>query len=695
MKTRFLNGTLFDVIVCQIVEGNEIIKTTLPPYLIYDTDVNANEVWVFKDKNSGVQLGQVTVWEEMEYFYISDSDLRSTSGSTKVEVTFTNKNTFPVNVWWIDYQGQLSNISFKLVPGQSTTWTSYETHPFIAYESSTGSKVYSYIVNGTSQQTCEILTESRNSNVPVDITFQNNLSDDIVAYWLNYKGEEVAYSTIESDESYLQKTYAGHPWIFRDRSGGEIVGVLIASWEDMIFGINQQQSYEREPETMQAIENLRKSLVAYYPLRQDVTDASFNGLNATLEVGSIPIFTRNGPFGYGCDFSSQNTSFSIQLPNSPLSTGPYVLSAWFNASASTSGIAVVVGDLSYNPITKSLIYNFRWREPSGIVGSREIHTPDNSVEAGNWTNVIVSYDPSTQQLSIYINGVASISANIRTWIGSNQAFWPLEGVIGGGNGTNIFNGSISDVSFYNIVLNSQMCRVISNDGNRPQPMEEEVELLAIPILFLAIPVAICVAGIVYSNYYTSELESQGKALPSPNYKVNKKLPEYTRGKPFESIGILDVWGQGRVVTDGLTTGFKNSYNMDMKGQIVWNGPDEGTAIPNFIPVEDYDSGFGSDIIKDNSVKYITLMGAPIVKNVAASIARAINKSDGAVIVWGKENNEDDLVLLRNELLKVGFIQHTTYSMQEPFNEIVISQKNNVVAVFAPSAVTNPTLKYAG
>jgi hypothetical protein len=74
----------------------------------------------------------------------------------------------------------------------------------------------------------ETLTlESQNGNTPTYIEFVNNYGSTVVVDWINYTGQLVFYTFLESGASYVQQTYLTHPWIIYDQATGlPIVGFL-------------------------------------------------------------------------------------------------------------------------------------------------------------------------------------------------------------------------------------------------------------------------------------------------------------------------------------------------------------------------------------------------------------------------------------------------------------------------------------
>lgn len=143
---------------------------------------------------------------------------------------------------------------------------------------------------------------------------------------------------------------------------------------------------------------------------------------------------------------------------------------------------------------------------------------------------------------------------------------------------------------------------------------------------------------------------------SPNYKTNTDLLYPYSEVPYignyklvrlplpddKFIDHVDYWGEGRINVKEGSSGYSNCYNVNHQYQLVSNGPDRDKKIPNRIPVISYTNCNTSSFIKDNSVKLVTLMGAPINKSCAEDIARMVNSHEGKVVVYGFKSTAPDI-----------------------------------------------------
>lgn len=198
-----------------------------------------------------------------------------------------------------------------------------------------------------------------------------------------------------------------------------------------------------------------------------------------------------------------------------------------------------------------------------------------------------------------------------------------------------------------------------------------------------------------------------RRAPCPNYTLNEdaEFPysEYPRkvGYEYNSVQlpmaislkwILDFWGEGRIVTDGITTGFVESYNVNHQFQLVSNGPDTGKKIPNRIPTVDYNSVSVEKYVPNDSFETITLMGAPITAETAAEIARIIGGGDphALVAIYGFKEEYKPIDVLKGKLDAKELVLSAHFKVHPPLNEITVEP---VLAFRQMSSVVTDALSY--
>lgn len=57
---------------------------------------------------------------------------------------------------------------------------------------------------------------SHDSKLNTKVTFVNPTGGSARIYWLNYQGRREFYKTLNPGESFVQDTYATHPWVVTD-----------------------------------------------------------------------------------------------------------------------------------------------------------------------------------------------------------------------------------------------------------------------------------------------------------------------------------------------------------------------------------------------------------------------------------------------------------------------------------------------
>jgi CubicO group peptidase (beta-lactamase class C family) len=68
--------------------------------------------------------------------------------------------------------------------------------------------------------------KSEDASFPTPIMFTNRTPHNVSLFWLDYRGERVAYKTLRSGEAYTQETYISHPWVIVDSHGACLQIVL-------------------------------------------------------------------------------------------------------------------------------------------------------------------------------------------------------------------------------------------------------------------------------------------------------------------------------------------------------------------------------------------------------------------------------------------------------------------------------------
>jgi hypothetical protein len=217
------------------------------------------------------------------------------------------------------------------------------------------------------------------------------------------------------------------------------------------------------------------SLVAWYPLDGDASDASGNGFDGFVVGGGISFGQAgaNGATGQSADFTGTG---HIEIPWDPaLNTQDFTVTLWANADLAGGG--------SFrSPITNRddvapggafrhgwIIYNnsagnWSFWNGGGTSGDGAWNVADGPAVATNaWTHVAITYDSATNTKVIYINGVAVSTTNPVAFSPNNGDL--LDGfphthenedlhIGGGGDDGSAFrwDGLIDDVSIWDEAL---------------------------------------------------------------------------------------------------------------------------------------------------------------------------------------------------------------------------------------------------
>lgn len=138
-----------------------------------------------------------------------------------------------------------------------------------------------------------------------------------------------------------------------------------------------------------------------------------------------------------------------------------------------------------------------------------------------------------------------------------------------------------------------------------------------------------------------------------------------------NLWILDVWGEGRIVTqDGMVTGFNEALNVNRYDQKISNGPNAGKDIPNLSPVYDYVKPHFE--INSGSFEYITVMGAPITPVTASEMCRVFTNLPYTGGIYLYDPDPSSLKDFREEAVNHNVIyagRLPVDSLEAPFNEI--------------------------
>ncbi|KAJ8718800.1 hypothetical protein PYW07_016356 [Mythimna separata] len=128
------------------------------------------------------------------------------------------------------------------------------------------------------------------------------------------------------------------------------------------------------------------------------------------------------------------------------------------------------------------------------------------------------------------------------------------------------------------------------------------------------------------------------------------------------IKHVDYFGEGRVESTEGISGFANCYNVNHQYRLVSSGPDRNKKIPNRIPVLSYTDCDTSAYVKDNSVLTVSVAAERINSSCTKDIARVVNNDLGMVVVFGAQDQSQELKELTTELKKKGMLPYVNATL---------------------------------
>lgn len=224
------------------------------------------------------------------------------------------------------------------------------------------------------------------------------------------------------------------------------------------------------------------TLVAFYPLDTDASDATGNGFNGTVVGGTV---------NFGQPGATANTGQSASFPDnghidvpfdSALNPGSFSVTLWANA-ASTSGFAspITSRDDVPNPggsVHGYILYNDssgNWNFWTGTGGGSGAWNQlgGGPVSTNTWTHLAITFDAATDTKAIYVDGVLANSITAPGLYSVNGTVQSEDLHIGSGaddGGSFFFNGNIDDVAIFNTALDQAAIQdIITNGVTIPEP----------------------------------------------------------------------------------------------------------------------------------------------------------------------------------------------------------------------------------
>lgn len=198
-------------------------------------------------------------------------------------------------------------------------------------------------------------------------------------------------------------------------------------------------------------------LIGYYPFNGNANDESGNKNNGV--VNNVVLTTdRKGINNKAYLFDGKTSYIDLGKNINPQS---FTISSWVKTTPISGNVSAIVSKIQNIP--NNYFYNFEFRIQGDLLNC---HIPDanswtsitgvQKVTKDNWIHAVVTYDKSTSEAILYLNGIKdkvgtykySSSNNSTTFIGAR----PLN-LVGSKQITDLFfNGSLDDIRIYNRVL---------------------------------------------------------------------------------------------------------------------------------------------------------------------------------------------------------------------------------------------------
>jgi uncharacterized protein YkwD len=165
-----------------------------------------------------------------------EGSIRSIESERVTSIRFQNLATFPVQIYWLDYEGKRV-LYGTLSPQQYYDQPTYVSHPWLVARSPDAAPMLIFEptlqpsiaqINGTTTPTRFLPIQSpnlegdaraRDLGKATAIEFLNIGAEPVQIFWLDHSGKRVLYATLAKDQGYRQDTYLGHPWLLADHNG--------------------------------------------------------------------------------------------------------------------------------------------------------------------------------------------------------------------------------------------------------------------------------------------------------------------------------------------------------------------------------------------------------------------------------------------------------------------------------------------
>lgn len=198
-------------------------------------------------------------------------------------------------------------------------------------------------------------------------------------------------------------------------------------------------------------------------------DGGAAGTNSLTLKGNAPTWSTSGP-GTGTSSGSLELDGSTQYGISPTPatapSGSFAVSAWVNLSAVAAGDAVAIARDGSSASefylgTHDGDWGF-WFTGTDAPGPALTGAYGAAATTGTWTLLTGVYDSGARQIMLYINGAEAATTSFSPpWTAAGP--FTVGSGLAGGSQTDFMHGYVSDVRYYNRMLNDYNVSAIYND----------------------------------------------------------------------------------------------------------------------------------------------------------------------------------------------------------------------------------------
>ncbi|KAJ3538267.1 hypothetical protein NM688_g6545 [Phlebia brevispora] len=451
---------------------------------------------------------------------------------------------------------------------------------------------------------------------------------------------QTSISLLENGVYRYTQTYtdSGKPWeaIFfvQHRDNGTAISVDLSNVRCVPFAKTAEM----------LIRDLQPTLLAYYPLKADLTEAicTIPALDLAPYAGYVPTFVQ-GMFGKAAQFAGQGGALALPLYPYGRAFPSYTLALWVKVDTAPAHKAGIVGPLCVladGRIEFTFVY-------SDIMSYKQTaFTSVKRIPQGQWVSIIATYTYEESRFAMFIDGALDSIVYTAQGDASRAAVLPMYGYIGACTDSNgnlsVLNGQVGDIMFFRQHIHDVIALALANKPVTAHA-NHKVEERALVFPFL-LPIFLILAyEVVSTAIITLTLEQTFPSTPDvkrvvaaicaavgvpagPGKQVTRADIHIDDNFPI----VLDIGGEGPTSHLGLVTGFEGAINVNDRTTVSTTSGSP-IEIPDLVLVKSWATNPGYPFA-DNFADRIVMMGSPLTPKGASEMVRVI-KPTGTIDVW--------------------------------------------------------------